>query len=474
MSEPPIPGTAARFFDNYLTCLANASVPVRQRRWYVKRVEAFINAQNGQRIKSLGAADIDRYLDRLARDGHLQGWQFRQCVDALRILYCDLLQGPLCGAVDWGFWHASAQGLEERKTGASQCTTASPGMKPSVRTGKSTLQRVRADHKRLLMRVATEIRRRGYSPRTLQAYEQWVGRFILFCAGRAPAQLGAAEVRAFLEYLAMERGVSAATQNQALNALVFLYDKVLEQRLGELDDFARAKRSRHVPVVLSRTEVAALLQRLAGTQQLLAMLLYGSGMRLLEGLSLRVQDLDFANGQIFVRQGKGRKDRYVPLPDNLAGRLREQVEQVRRLHRRDLAAGCGAVLLPESAAGRYGQVSCELAWQYLFPARRLVVTDAGVAQRDHLHHSVLQKSVRRAARAVGIFKPVGCHTLRHCFATHLLQAGQDIRTVQELLGHADVSTTMIYTHGLNDPGVEVVSPLVGLYSGTGGDPDDGC
>jgi integron integrase len=462
MSDSPYitPDAASRFFDNYLLCLNEAGIPERRRRWYVKRIEHFIKAQNGRKIKHLTAADIHAHFEALGRMSHLQGWQFAQCIHAIQILYCRLLSSSICQQVDWVFWMDSARQLEnDHPTTARQLSPEELGHLRE-RRGEGPLRQARTMHRDLLVRLASEIRRRGYSYRTEQSYEQWVCRYLLFCSNAAPEQTGAAEVRDFLEYLAVQRRVSASTQNQALNALVFLYDKVLDHRLGELETFARAKRSRNLPVVLSRQEVLALLDRLEGSHRLLASLLYGTGMRLLEGLRLRIQDVDFSYRRIHVHQAKGRKDRYVPLPDVLAGDLRRQIEVVRQLHERDLAAGYGEVVLPDALQRKYPNAGRELKWQFLFPSGRLAVDPhGGKIRRHHLHESALQKAVRRAAAACGIQKRVGCHTLRHCFATHLLEANHDIRTVQELLGHAHVSTTMVYTHVLSRPGVGVFSPL---------------
>ncbi|WP_332252184.1 integron integrase [Thioalkalivibrio thiocyanodenitrificans] len=283
---------------------------------------------------------------------------------------------------------------------------------------------------------------------------------MLFCSNCLPQETAAAQVRAFLEHLAVKKRVSASTQNQALCALVFLYEQVFGKRLGELEGFVRARRPRTVPVVLSRAEVKALLSGLDGVHRLIASLLYGTGMRLLEGLRLRVQDVDFDYRRIHVRRAKGNKDRYVPLPDSLADELRKQIETVRELHEKDLAAGYGEVVLPGALNRKYPNAGRELGWQFLFPAGRLAIDPYGGAiRRHHLHESALQRAIRRAAAACDIQKRVGCHTLRHSFATHLLERGQDIRTVQELLGHANVSTTMIYTHVLNRGGMGVLSPL---------------
>lgn len=462
MPDSPIsvPDPAARFFDNYLNCLVKASIPEKQRRWYVKRVEEFIKKQNGHKIKGLSSADIHEYFDMIGRQNRLAGWQFHQCIDAIRILYCDLLRTQVCQDVNWRYWLDSAKQL-----GIDHPTTArqlSPEEMSYIkeRKGDGPLNTVRKTHHDLLVRFTTEIRRRGYAYRTEQSYEQWICRFILFCKNTSPEQVGSAEVKAYLDYLVIQRNVSASTQNQALNALVFLYNQVLERELGELEAFARSKRPKHLPVVLSRVEVNALLSQLQGIHKLIASLLYGTGMRVLEGLRLRVQDLDFEYQRILVHQSKGKKDRYVPLPTSLVDDLRSQIQVVEKTHNEDLAAGYGEVVLPGALARKYPNAGKELKWQFLFPSGRLAVDPYGGAiRRHHLHQSAIQKAVKRAAQASNIKKRVGCHTLRHSFATHLLEANYDIRTVQELLGHANVSTTMIYTHVLNRPGVGVFSPL---------------
>lgn len=462
MSDSPhiTPDATSRFFENYLSCLDKAGIPERQRRWYVKRVEDFIKAQNRRKIKHLSAGDIHGYFETLGRQSRLQGWQFAQCIHALQILYCKLLASGVCQEVDWAYWMDSARQLESDHPTTARQLSPEELSYLKERKGEGPLQQPRSMHRDLLVRLASEIRRRGYAYRTEQSYEQWVCRYILFCKNVGPDQSGAAEVRAFLEYLAVRRRVSASTQNQALNALVFLYDKVLGRALGELETFVRAKRPRNLPVVLSRQEVMVLLDQRESSHKLLASLLYGTGMRLLEGLRLRVQDVDFSYRRIHVHQAKGKKDRYVPLPDTVAEDLRRQIEIVHRLHDEDLAAGYGEVVLPDALQRKYPTAGRELKWQFLFPSGRLAVDPhGGKIRRHHLHESALQKAVQRAAAACGIQKRVGCHTLRHCFATHLLESNHDIRTVQELLGHAHVSTTMIYTHVLSRPGVGVFSPL---------------
>jgi integron integrase len=308
--------------------------------------------------------------------------------------------------------------------------------------------------------VRESIRRHHYSYRTEQAYVHWIKRFILFHRKRHPQDMGANEVTAFLSHLALDRAVAAATQNQALAALLFLYSEVLGQALPWMDGITRAKRPVTVPVVLTRDEVRALLAQLDGTKWLMASLLYGAGLRLRECLHLRVKDVDFSYSQITVRRGKGEKDRVTMLPAPLADPLRSHLARVRSLHERDLAQGFGEVEMPDALARKYPRAGRECGWQYVFPSRKMSVDPrTGTTRRHHVYDDVLPRGITQAARAAGIAKPAGCHTLRHSFATHLLQAGYDIRTVQELLGHADVSTTMIYTHVLNKGGRGVRSPL---------------
>jgi integron integrase len=313
--------------------------------------------------------------------------------------------------------------------------------------------------KKLLDQLREELRLKHYSYRTEQAYVDWVRRFILFHNKRHPAEMGAPEIRAFLAHLAQERNVSAPTQNQALSALLFLYREVLHKEIEPVL-LSTAKRPQRLPSVLTRQEVLTLLEHLSGTFKLMAQLLYGSGLRRMECVRLRIQDVDFEYKAITVRDGKGEKDRIVPLPETIIPALRLQIERVRLLHAEDLAAGYGEVYLPDALAIKFPNASREPGWQYLFPASRLAIDPRSDRKlRHHIDPSALQRAVRQAAQKAGFQKRVTCHTLRHSFATHLLQAGYDIRTVQELLGHKDVRTTMIYIHVLERGGRAVRSPL---------------
>jgi integron integrase len=313
---------------------------------------------------------------------------------------------------------------------------------------------------KLLEQVRNAIRTRHYSLRTEQTYIQWIRQYIIFNSKRHPSDLGAAEVSAFLSYLAVSRKVAASTQNQALAAILFLYRHVLKQGLPWLQDVERAKRPTRVPLVFTREEVRAVLSHLSHTTWLMASLLYGSGLRLNECLSLRVKDLDFQYRQIVVREAKGAKDRQTMLPLSLIDPLKQQLLRVKALHESDLREGFGEVYLPYALARKFPHASKDWVWQYVFPSGKLSKDPrSDKLRRHHVSESVLQRAVKDAVRSARINKPGTCHTLRHSFATHLLEDGYDIRTVQELLGHKDLNTTMIYTHVLNRGGKGVKSPL---------------
>jgi integron integrase len=318
---------------------------------------------------------------------------------------------------------------------------------------------------KLLDRVRLAIRARHYSYRTEKAYVHWVKRFIFFHNKHHPAEMGEAEIAKFLSSLASDSHVSASTQNQALNALLFLYQDVLERKIGLIEGVVRAKRARRLPVVLTKEEVRRVLRCMTGTPWLMALLLYGAGLRLMECCRLRVRDIDFTKNQIVVRSGKGDKDRYTMLPAATKERFLRHLQDVKRQHEEDLKKGLGRVALPGALERKYPSARKEWGWQWVFPATSHY-TDrvTGEKRRHHLHESVLQRAFKEARLKAGIFKPAGCHSLRHSFATHLLEDGYDIRTVQELLGHSDVSTTMIYTHVLNRDGRGVRSPADSLVT----------
>lgn len=301
---------------------------------------------------------------------------------------------------------------------------------------------------------------RHYSPRTEKAYCYWVARYIRFHGYRHPADMVEPEINEFLTHLAVKEQVSASTQTQALSALLFLYRNVVGYDIGEIDGLVRAKVTRRLPVVMTPDEVTQLLRELSREYRLIGSVLYGSGLRLMECLQLRVQDIDFAQSQITVRRAKGDKDRVTMLPNALKPQLRQHMELVRRLHERDLVDGYGRAPLPKSLARKYPNAATEWGWQWVFPQQsRWRDPRTGEQGRHHVHETLVQRAVKEATRRAGIPKRITCHTLRHSFATHLLESGYDIRTIQELLGHASVNTTMIYTHVLNKGGLGVRSPI---------------
>jgi integron integrase len=313
---------------------------------------------------------------------------------------------------------------------------------------------------RLLDQVRDVIRKKHYSIRTEQAYVQWIKRFIIFHNKRHPKDMGEKELSQFISHLATNERVASSTQNQALNAIVFLYKQVLRIQLDEFGHMERAKKPEKLPTVMSKSEVRLVLAAMSGTYRLMAKLLYGCGLRLMECVRLRVKDIDFDRDQIIVRDGKGMKDRTTMLPEQLKSLLSDQLGRIKIIHEQDLKNGFGEVYLPFALGKKYPNAAKELGWQYVFPSEKISKDPrSGKMRRHHVDESGLQKAVRNAARKAGLLKPVSPHTFRHSFATHLLEDGYDIRTVQELLGHKDVSTTMIYTHVINKGGMGVKSPL---------------
>lgn len=312
---------------------------------------------------------------------------------------------------------------------------------------------------KLLDQVREVIRTKHYSIRTEETYVSWIKRFILFHDKRHPKDMGTPEISSFLTHLAVDRKVAASTQNQAFNALLFLYRNVLQMEFGEIKDVERAKKPQRLPVVFTKEEIKVIIDQIDGYKWIMAQLMYGSGLRVMECVRLRIKDVDFGYRQILVRDGKGQKDRVTMLPGIVSEPLKMHLEKVKSIHERDLKAGFGSVYLPFALERKYKNADRSWAWQYVFPAtKRAIDPRSGAERRHHIAESVIQRAVKQAIRSAGIPKTGNCHALRHSFATHLLEAGYDIRTVQDLLGHKDVSTTMIYTHVLNKGGHGVQSP----------------
>lgn len=448
----------SRFWDKYILKTELYDVPKGARRWYVRHVEMYIETLSGKRLAAITQAEVMDYLDVIGRKNDLEYWRYKQVVDALRILFCDIVQAPWAQKVDWSQIMQDARQLPENHATIARIVKSSETKETKATERRSRLSNDNFTH--LFERLTAEIRVRQYSIRTEQAYSDWVKRYLLFSQVNNEEDLDANTIQIFLEYLAVKRNVSASTQNQALNALVFLFKQVLGVDTDNLD-FKRAKKPKRLPVVLSKNEMTHLLDGISHKlHNIIASLMYGSGMRLMECVRLRVCDIDFEYGQIIVRSGKGDKDRVVPLPSKLIILLGAQIDEIKTMHRKDIDAGYGEVFLPFALSKKYKNAAKDLRWQYLFPSTKLSVDPrSGRVMRHHLHENNIQKSVKLSADKNGLNKKISCHTLRHSFATHLLENGYDIRTVQELLGHADVSTTMIYTHVLNKGGRGVKSPL---------------
>lgn len=444
----------ARFWGAYLDTLRLFRIPDKALPWYRRHVESFIRAHPGRRLREHSPDSIQRWLATQGRNPQMLAWRFRQHVDALRLLFSHQLRMDWAKSFDWDHWIGGSQALEPDHPTLARTYTV---IEKQIREPNNPLGK---RHPALYRRFLTVMRTRNYSANTEKTYLGWIGRYLLFHGDRDPLVGAEQAVASFLEHLALKRKVASATQAQALNALVFFYAQVAAQPLGDIGAFRQANRPRRLPTVLSPAEVQKLFAHLHGHAALMVRLMYGTGLRVMECVRLRVMDLDFDYRQILVRMGKGDKDRSVPMPETLHPLLEQQGAQVKVLHEQDLAAGFGSVFLPDALARKYPNADKELGWQYLFPATRVARDPrTGVMRRHHLHPSVVQKAVRSAARRAGIAKRVSSHTLRHSFATHLIQGGSDIRTVQALLGHADVSTTMIYTHvaGIGSQGVR--SPL---------------
>jgi integron integrase len=460
--------TASRFWDNYIEKTTAYRLKPSTVRWHVMHAEAYIRAHPDRRLALHTAEDVEAYLHEKGRNGKLADWQFGQLVRALQILFLDMVKAPWAAEFPWQVWIDGARELGSdhptvARDGDAVVRVDAPSENGSAtpRGAETLIKRFRQQFPVHAERMVAEIRLRQYSIRTEQSYLAWLARYVSYQGMRDPAELDGAALGSYLEHLVVKRQVAASTQSQALNALIFFYKHVLKNESIELGAFAHSKKPRRLPVVLTRQEVAGLMAGLdQPTPKLMAGLLYGCGLRLMECVRLRVLDVDFGYQRILIRNAKGAKDRVVPLPVRLNETLRDQVQFVERQHQEDLACGLGSVYLPAGLVRKYPNAEKELMWQYLFPASR-VSTDprSGKTRRHHLHENNLQKYIKHAAQAAGLNKRVNCHALRHSFATHLLESGYDIRTVQELLGHADVSTTMIYTHVLNRPGIAVASPF---------------
>lgn len=463
MNDPSI----ARFWDKYILKTKSYDIKRHQAYWYVRHAEAYIKAAKGVRLSAHTPARLEVYLSGKYDKSRIKGWQLEQHILALRILLSDMVNIGWANTFAWDNWLQKARSLDRDAADSRNADDLKTvewiqqDLQGRSDTGSQLFNRALETFPHYLQRLLVEIRTRNYSLRTEQAYLGWFLRYLVFHHFNDPAGLDEREIKRYLEYLVMQRNVSASTQAQALNAIVFFYKHVLSCEVYDAIDFTRSNKPKRLPVVLSRQEVKSLFVAFeSGPGLLMAKLLYGCGMRLMECVRLRVLDVDFEYRQIIIRQAKGNKDRVVPMPEQLTAELRCQLDKVRLEHKSDIAQGHGRVYLPQALARKYPNAEKEFRWQYVFPARSISQDPrSGVYRRHHVHERNLQRAIKSAAHRAGLLKRVTTHTLRHSFATHLLESGSDIRTVQELLGHADVSTTMIYTHVLNKPGVSVSSPL---------------
>lgn len=462
---------AVRLWQLFQEKLIGLGIDPKQAAWFVKWAEGFAKSMKGP-LASRTSADVLRYLEKLAKSPNLKEWQVKQAVQALQHLYQDQLDAAWARKWQWDKAESHALALFRQKADVPPAKsrlpkspvqdTPNPPAPDDFRTDDNVFDRIPSDlkgeHADLLAKLKLEIRKRHYSIRTEETYLAWTLRFLSYCRAKGAAEPREPEVKAFLEYLVENRQVSASTQSQALNAMAFLFNNAWERPLGDIGAFTRSRRPKKLPEVLSFPEIERLLAEMSGTSALMAGLMYGSGLRLMECIRLRVKDIDFEYHQIKV-WGKGQKHRPTMLPEHFEEDLRHHLARVKELHEQDLKDGHGEVYMEPALARKYPKAARQWPWQYVFPARQLSVDPrSGRIHRHHAHETSLQKAVPAAARKVGITKQVGCHTLRHSCATHLLENGVDIRTVQELLGHANVATTMIYTHVMNRPGVNVKSP----------------
>lgn len=437
--------------------LLNAGIPAGKHTFFVNWVRMFIAFLKPRKIEQAVRDDIISFLQKQSELGK-NGWQIHQANDALRLFLSEVLPLDWAAKSDW-----------PETPAASDILTGPPAEIPRPPVGGARMAELqkRSDTgeflpkwQGLLEQVQEQLRAERYAFRTEQTYLDWARRFVLFVKPKTRGDLTRGEMEEYLNYLALVRRVSSSAQNQALNALQFLFRHVLKRGADALNDVQRAAYSRKIPVVLTKEEVKILLANMSGSALLMAQLMYGAGLRVMECTRLRVKDVDFGNKYIVVREGKGDKDRIAPLPERLVKSLRSHLEWVRERWEKDQRLGAEGVFLPDAISVKSPHADRELGWYWLFPSDQLSEDPwTGKLRRHHMHSGSIQQAVRRASKRAGIVKPVSPHTLRHSFATHLLESGTDIRTVQELLGHADVSTTMIYTHVLNRPGVVARSPL---------------
>ncbi len=459
--------SVSRFWDNYIYKTKIYGIKRESARWYVRHAERYIKSMPNVRLAEHSAHDVENYLRAKDSQARLQDWQYKQIVISLKILFVDMVKTAWAKQFPWDEYIEHAESLPNSHATVARdyqevdLESITQGLLEKTEKNSGLFKKVFTQHPLHIQNLIKHIRIKHYSIRTEQSYLGWLLRYINYHSMKDPKTLSEPEIAQFLEYLVFKRKVSSSTQSQALNALIFFYKIVLNIELSDSIVFARSKKPKRLPVVLSMGEIKKLLNNIKHpTQYLMANLLYGCGMRLMECVRLRIQDVDFDYHQILVRQAKGGKDRVVPIPKKLLMLLKDHIENVKDLHNEDLKEGYGSVYMPDALGRKYPNAAKEFRWQYVFPSSTISKDPRSKAiRRHHVHERGLQRQIKKSSEEMGITKKVSSHTLRHSFATHLLENGYDIRTVQELLGHADVSTTMIYTHVLNKPGVTVTSPL---------------
>lgn len=448
-----------RFWRNYLIILDNHGVKKTAQRWFRIYVEYYINSYPNDRLMTHQAIHVERYLEKLGRNPKFEDWQFARVVRSLQYLFRDMLSLPWAQGFDWQKWDLFSTTLNNEHATLFREDVYDADNTYQARP-KSVTSRFRAELPGAHKDFVKLLRLRGMATRTELTYELWLASFFAFHAWKVPNLLGSKDVLAFLEYLALKRKVSASTQKLAFNALIFFFREVSARDTSDWSQYTRARPKRRLPTVLSRNEAHLLLEKMSGQAGLMASLMYGGGLRLMECVRLRVQDIDFAYQQILVRNGKGNKDRVVPLAKKLYAPLKEQLKNTKVQFEHDLKAGSHGVYIPVALARKLKGAEKQWQWQYVFPATRMAKDPrSGLLRRHHIHETSLNKAIKKAATEARLNKRVSSHTFRHSFATHMLESGYDIRTVQELLGHSDVATTMIYTHVLNRGGMGVLSPL---------------
>jgi integron integrase len=430
------------FWDLYRQVVVESGIPEKNAEWYVRWAQNFAKSIKGKPLRRRGVSDVEQFLINLSHQGGIESWQVRQAEDALVLLYRNFLDIDL--------------DLKRSRNFTSQPLSRA---RQEFRDRMLPATVMKKRYGVFLDRLKTAMRVRHYSIRTERTYEAWIRRFLSFHKDLSVQDIKAEHIQMYLNYLAETREVAANTQNQALNAIVFFFSEVLTRDPGDFSDFVRAKKPIKIPEVLTRDEVKRLLSQLSGINYLMAGLLYGAGLRVMECVRLRVKDVDFESRRITVRDGKGKKDRVTMLPERFVADFEKQLTRTRKLYEKDVKEDTAGVYLWPGFDRKHPNAAKEWIWQYVFPAHKLSVDPRGPKiRRHHIYPSTIQRAVKTAAIRAGITKYVTCHTLRHSFATHLLESGYDIRTVQELMGHSDVSTTMIYTHVLNRPGITVKSP----------------